>query len=791
MIANAAARTAPACAHCGARLGASETARFCCSGCAQAHALIERLGLDSYYARRVLDPDARAPKPEPESALLAADPPAADADGIATGHYMVDGLHCAACVWLIEQSLLHQPGVISARLNMTTRRLALRWKPAEAAGDPSAVVARLGYRLAPFDAARLAGADRGAESELLRCLAVAGFAAGNIMLLSVSVWSGAVGEMGPATRDLMHWISALIALPAVAYAGRPFFRSAVAALGAGRTNMDVPISLGVLLATAMSLFETAASGAHAYFDSAVTLLFFLLIGRYLDRRARGRARGAAELLAALDAATAGGLAADGTITRVAADKLRLGDLVLVAAGERVPADGRVVAGRSEIDTSVVTGESQPVAVAAGDAVFAGTVNLGAPLRLEVTACGRGTLLSEIVRLMEAAEQGRARHVALADRVARLYAPVVHLLAAATFAGWMLLDAGWHAALMNAVAVLIITCPCALALAVPVAQVIATGRLMRRGILLKNATALERLADIDTIVFDKTGTLTEGRPALVEPRAVDTAALARAASIAANSRHPLARALTASAEARLGHAVAATEGVVEVPGQGLALGEERLGSRAFCSVDGDEPATGGDGPELWFARPGLRPVRFLFADRLKADAAACVGLLARHGFALELLSGDRAPVVATVAAEAGLTQWRAAQTPVDKVARLKQLSGEGRKTLMVGDGINDAPALAAALVSASPAAASDIARVAADAVFQGDRLGPVAELLDVARRAQRVVRENLALAIGYNLVAVPLAMAGFLTPLIAAIAMSGSSLVVVVNALRLNRDRTRG
>ncbi len=791
MASNAVARAAPACAHCGARLGASETARFCCNGCAQAHELIERLGLDSYYARRVLDSDARAPKPEPVPAAPAAEPPATDADGVATGHYMVDGLHCAACVWLVEQSLLRQPGVISARLNMTTRRLALRWKPAETAADPSAIVARLGYRLAPFDPARLAAGERNAEAELLRCLAVAGFAAGNIMLLSVSVWSGAVGEMGPATRDLMHWISALIALPAVAYAGRPFFRSAVAALGAGRTNMDVPISLGVLLATAMSLFETASSGAHAYFDSAVTLLFFLLIGRYLDRRARGRARGAAELLAALDAGGASVLAGDGTARRVAADKLRVGDLVLVAAGERMPADGRIVVGTSEIDTSVVTGETRPAAVAAGDAVFAGTVNLGAPLRLRVSACGQSTLLSEIVRLMEAAEQGRARHVVLADRVARLYAPVVHLLAAATFAAWMLLGAGWHTALLNAVAVLIITCPCALALAVPVVQVVATGRLMRRGILLKSATALERLAEVDTVVFDKTGTLTVGRPVLVEPHAVDTAALVRAAAIAANSRHPLARALTAAAEERLGHAVAATEGVVEAPGLGLALGAERLGSRTFCDTEGRDGAAGRDGPELWFTRPGMRPVRFLFADRLKADAAACVASLAARGVAVELLSGDRMPVVAGVAAEAGIARWRAAQTPVDKVARLRQLAGEARRTLMVGDGINDAPALAAALVSASPAAASDIARVAADAVFQGDRLNPVGELLDVARAARRAVRENLALAIGYNLVAVPLAMAGFLTPLIAAIAMSGSSLAVVANALRLNRSPGRG
>jgi len=309
--------------------------------------------------------------------------------------------------------------------------------------------------------------------------------------------------------------------------------------------------------------------------------------------------------------------------------------------------------------------------------------------------------------------------------------------------------------------------------------------MRRGILLKSATALERLAEVDHVVFDKTGTLTEGRPVLVAPRAVDAATLKRAATIAANSRHPLARALAAAAEARLGHAVPAAEGVVEVPGQGLALGDERLGSRAFCGVHAAD-AGGDDGPELWYARAGLKPVRFVFADRLREDAAACVAALTGRGLAVELLSGDRAPVVAAIAVQAGIGEWRAAQTPVDKVARLRHLAGQGKRSLMVGDGINDAPALAAAHVSASPAAASDIARVAADAMFQGDRLAPVAELLAVARAARGLVRGNLALAIGYNLVAVPLAMAGFLTPLIAAIAMSGSSLAVVANALRLNR-----
>jgi Cu2+-exporting ATPase len=549
--------------------------------------------------------------------------------------------------------------------------------------------------------------------------------------------------MGEATRGLLHWFSALIALPAVVYAGRPFFASAWAALRHGRTNMDVPISIGIVLACAMSLFETVRGGEHAYFDSAVMLLFFLLVGRYLDRRARGRARGAAERLLALGVGAVTVLDADGRQRALPAAQVAAGAAVLVAAGERIGIDGRVTGGVSEIDAALITGETTPQPVGPGDPVFAGALNLGAPLKLEVTATGEDTLLAEIVRLMEAAEQRRARYVVLADRVARLYAPAVHSLAFATFLGWVLIiGAPWQLALLYAVAVLIITCPCALGLAVPAVQVIASGRLLRGGILLKSATALERLAQVDTVVFDKTGTLTLGRPTLDYGGPVDAAALTLAASIAAASRHPLARALVAAAPD-----VATVDGVVEVPGAGLRWqgpdGEVRLGNRVFCSIAETEDASG---PELWLARPGRMPVRFAFRDELRGDALAVVAELRARGLAVELLSGDRAPIVANVARALKIDRWRAACTPADKTARLEALAAAGWRVLMVGDGLNDAPALAAARVSLSPASALDISQNAADAVFQGDRLRPVAEVLEVARRADRLIRQNLGLAL---------------------------------------------
>ncbi|WP_374443136.1 heavy metal translocating P-type ATPase metal-binding domain-containing protein [Stella sp.] len=785
-----AAGAAAACRHCGQPLPAGAAGEFCCTGCAAARQTIEGLGLDRFYDRFVLDPAMAPLKPAADATLDATAYAEAIEGGRSRVHLMVDGLHCAACVWLIEGTLARDPRVLRARVNMTTRRLVVEWRGPPALADAVlAPLVRLGFTLAPYDPGRMADAAAQTERRLLQSMAVAGFAAANVMLLSVAVWSGLVGReagggMGVATRDLLHWISAAIALPAIAYAGLTFFEGAWRALRAGRSAMDVPIAVGVTLAAAASLYETIHSGTHAYFDSAVTLLFFLLIGRWLDQRARGRARSAAQHLLGLGARAVSLLRPDGTTERRVPEAVRPGDRVLVAAGERIGVDGRVAAGQSDVDTALVSGESVPVAVRPGSLVHAGTVNLTAPLTLVTTASGEGTLLAEIVRLMEAAEQGRARLVALADRVARIYAPVVHVAALATFLGWwLLLAAPWQTAMMHAVAVLIITCPCALGLAVPVVQVVTGGRLMRRGVLLKSATALERLAQVDTVVFDKTGTLTEGRPALLPDAGRSPADLEAAAGLAASSRHPLAQALVAA----VGRPVAAAADVVEHPSRGLSwagpAGEWRLGSRAFCGVG--EAVLETD-PELFLVRPGRAPVRFAFRDALRPDAANTVRRLRERGLAVRLLSGDRAPAVARAAAEAGIGEWQSGLDPAGKVAALAALAAAGQRVLMVGDGLNDAPALAAAHVSMAPAAAADVSQSAADLVFQGGRLAPVADALDAAATAGVRIRENLVLAIGYNALAVPLAVLGHVTPLVAAVAMSSSSILVIGNALRRGR-----
>ena len=771
-----------ACGHCGAELGAHQDG-FCCRGCEAASTLVSGLGLAAFYRRRRSAPGGLRPAGAADDVIGFV----RLRDGTCRLDLHVDGLDCGACVWLAETALAAEPAVTQARVNFTTRRLSLAWTGTAELGQTLADrLATLGFRVAPFDGDAPEDAQARRERELLRAMAIAGFAAANVMLFSVSVWSGHAGSMGPATREFLHWASALIALPAIAIAGLPFFRSAVSALGAGRTNMDVPISIGVILAAAMSLFETVNGREHAFFDSAITLLFFLLIGRFLDQRARGRARQAARHVVALAGRAVRVLGPDGGVATRRPEQVRVGDIVLVASGERIPVDGEVRRGAGLIDQSVVTGESVPVPAPVGTSVFAGAINLGQAIEIVTRAAGDDTLLAEIVRLMEAAERAQGRIVVLADRVARLYAPVVHVAAAATFALWWLaLAAPAHTALLHAAAVLIITCPCALALAVPVVQVVVCGRLMRRGILMKSATALERLASIDTVVLDKTGTLTLGRPVPIGQ--IDPDAGRLAAGLAQASRHPLARALV-----RACPDVPRVEGTVEEPGRGLraitADGEWRLGSRSFCAVDRDH-RSGDDALELWFRRPGHDAVRFAFADALRPDAASAIAALRGRGIAVRILSGDRREVVEAMAAELGIEAWDGELKPGDKVDRLRALAGQGRRVAMIGDGINDAPALAAAHASLSPAEASDIARVAADFVFQGERLGAVVEAIDLARASQRVARQNLGLALAYNVLAVPLAVCGFVTPLVAAIAMSSSSVMVIANALRLARGRT--
>ena len=699
----------------------------------------------------------------------------------------IDGMYCGACMRSVETEFGLVPGVVSARVNLSNRRAVIEVQPGRISAEKLIeALDEAGHKATelPTDS-RIQAFD--SDKDLLRRLGVAGFAAMNIMLLSVSVWSGAGADMDASVQSLFHWLSALIALPAVAYSGQPFFRSAVQALRARRLNMDVPISLGVCLATLMSLYQTTQVSEQVYFDAAVTLLAFLLLGRLLDQQMRTRASSAAANLLGLKASSASVLDETGAVSRLPLKAIDPGMRVLAAAGERLAVDGIVVSGQSDIDQSLVTGESLPTRVRPGNTVFAGTMNLSSPIVITATQREDNTLLADIARLMLAAEQGRGNYVRLADRAARLYAPAVHVFGFATFTGWMIAGNSWQQALTAAIAVLIVTCPCALALAVPAVQVAASSRLFSKGIILKSADGLERLAEIDTIVLDKTGTMTVGQPSLLNSASIPDEALAAAAGLAVTSRHPYSRAVVNAARDR-GLALRADSDVGETAGLGLShmtpADEVRLGSAAWCGQD--EPQT--REPTLWFKPARGAAITFQFADSLREDTSDVVSVLKHAGYAVEISSGDGAVPVASMAKATGIETWRAGQRPDQKIARLEALKTEGHKVLMVGDGLNDAPALASAHASLSPASASDISQTAADAIFQGARLQPIIELLATAKAARRLSLQNFGLAVAYNIVFVPLAMAGLVTPLIAALAMSASSISVTANAVRL---KTKG
>ena len=708
-------------------------------------------------------------------------------DGAAHMDLAVEDVGCAACIRKIEGGLKQIPGVVDARLNFTNRRLAVDWREEElSAAGVIAALEDIGYRAHPFQQERAETQEAQHMRWLVKCLAVAGFAAMNIMLLSVSVWSGS--DMSQETRDFFHWLSALIALPAAAYAGQPFFQSAWRALRTRALNMDVPISLGVILALGMSLVESATHQPHAYFDSATMLLFFLLCGRALDHAMRRKTRAVAGNLAALKADFAHRF--DGSeVVRVPAAALKPGDRLLVRPGDRVAADGVVLSGTSEIDESLVTGETERRVVATGDTIHAGAVNFSGTLTMLVTAAGTGTLLDEVERLLDRAVANKSNYVRLADRAARMYAPVVHATAALTVLGWLAAGASAHDAIVTAIAVLIITCPCALALAIPAVQVVASGALFRAGVILNSGDAIERLSEIDTVIFDKTGTLTLPEPRVDNAAAIAPDLLERVARLALSSRHPLAGAVAREARERVPF-----DGAIEEPGQGVRAmidgAEARLGSAAFCGVDtawdrGDEPGAS----MIAFSHAG-RAVTLVVRQKLRPDAVETAAALRARGLDLIILSGDRASAVEPVAASLGITDWRGGLNPAQKIAAIDALKAQGRRVLMVGDGLNDAPALAAAHVSFSPISAADITQAHADAVFLGERLAPVLDAVAIACRARRLMQQNLWLAVIYNAVAVPVAILGFATPLIAAAAMSGSSVLVTLNALRARPPRQR-
>ncbi len=698
---------------------------------------------------------------------------------------LVQGARCAGCLSKIEKGVGALSGVTQARMNLTTGKLSVRWL--RGALKPRQIVEALealGYPAIPFDPAEAKTQEDVEGRRLAMALGVAGFGAGNAMMFSVPVWAGLLHqEMGEGIRTLFYWLTAIIAAPCALYAGLTFFKSAWASLRKGHANMDVPISIGVLLAIGVSLYQTAIHARHAYFDAAVSLVFLLLIGRYLDHKLRAGARSAARDLLALQATTATRLGAAGGTEAVALQDIVAGDRLVVLPGDRIPADSEVEEGVTDLDVSLLTGETAPMPAAPGARIQAGAINLTGRLVVRAIARSEDSAVAAIARLMEAGAQSKSRYVRLADRAAAIYVPTVHSVAALTFAGWMIAGLPFPDALMRAAAVLIITCPCALGLAVPAVQIVASGRLFRRNVLVKSGAALERLAEVDCVVFDKTGVLTHGRPRLL---AADAALVEAAAPLARASRHPLAKAL--AFEAGPGRVADQAREVAGQGVEGLIDGRmARLGRAAFVgAIDADSAET-----VLWFGIDGRPPGRLCFSDALREDAAAAVKALEARGLSVEVLSGDIPAAVQRACQGAGISRFRAGLTPQQKAEAIDALIAAGKKPLMVGDGLNDAAALAKAYASMAPAAAADASQTAADLVFQGQALGAVVEAIDVARAARHRALENFGFAALYNFVAAPAAVFGLVTPLIAALAMSGSSLAVTLNALRVNGSGRSG
>ncbi|SEG38065.1 Cu2+-exporting ATPase [Thalassococcus halodurans] len=684
-------------------------------------------------------------------------------DAAPTHELVLPHIHCAGCIRTVETVLANQPGIQSARVNLTQKRARI---VAVEAADPLAWIDALSR--AGIEAHESTGqtlTDDAGRALIVR-LGVSGFAMMNVMLLSVAVWSGATD----ATRDMFHWISASIALPAAIFSAQPFFVNAWSALRVRRLNMDVPISLAILLACGMSLYEVMAGGDHAYFDAALSLTFFLLAGRVLDQRMRRAARSAAKDLAAMEPTRVTRIEEGHHVSRPLTE-IAVGDQLWLTAGSRLPVDGTLDVAEARLDRSMLTGESDPVMRHRGAALQAGETVLGGPIQITATAVGEDTTLRRMARLVGIAESAKSAYTGLADRAAAIYAPAVHLIAFGAFVGWVWATSDIRLALNIAVATLIITCPCALGLAVPAVATAATGRLFRNGMLVTSDTALERLAEVDVAVFDKTGTLT--RAVLLTPDTLPDDLHPVLLGLAQASHHPLAQSLVRA----LGDVTAAKlTDIREVPGEGVSA--DWFGAQVWL---GRDPAdNSGDTVfcvnDTCYALPR--------SEELLPNAREVVGKLKTMGLPVYLLTGDRSDKAQAIAQQLGVDGVTAGVTPEDKLRQVTNLTEAGHKVLMVGDGLNDTGAMAAAHASIAPGSALEASRNAADVVIVSGALTGVTQAIATSRSARKRILENFGLAASYNAVAIPLALMGFATPLMAALAMSLSSVTVILNALRL-------
>ena len=766
----------------------------CCPGCKAVATLIRDAGLESYYdSRERPEPGAVRPADDvgewevfDREDMLAAFATREGDKAEATVY--VGGMYCAACSWLIDAALRKLPGIASADINPATHRLRVTWDTSTVGlGRILATLADLGYKPQPLAPDSTERPERAEQRTALKRLLVASLGMMQVMMFAVALYSGEFQGIDADMERFLRLVSFLVTTPVVFYSARPFFAGAIRGLRARRPGMDVPVSIAIGSAYVASVYATYTNGPAVWYDSVTMFVFFLTVARYLEMRARHRSVDRSVALASLLPNTAT-LLAGGSRRQVPVAQLGAGDIALVRAGESFPADGSIIDGRTSVDESMLTGESRPQPKTVGDPVMAGSVNIDGIVKMRVDVTGTDTTLGTIGRLSERARYARPAFVQLADRVASYIVVAILVVATAVATGWYLADPG--RAFVITLSVLVVTCPCALALATPTAFAAAGGRLADLHLLVTNGNAIEILSRATHIVFDKTGTLTRGMPEVVktlvhDPDFSEQDCLQIAAALELASTHPIARAFAHydSALTAIDPALIVGAGVA-----GVVNGRHwKLGNAAF--VPGvDSTRRDDDATQVFLGTDGRVVATFTVADTLRADAANTLKLMEKMGYSVSLVSGDAAAPVAQAAASLGIDDARSGCTPDDKLERIQALQKQGEVVVMVGDGINDAPVLAGADVSIAPSHAASLAQSSADVLMLGDSLRPIVTLMQAARRTMRVVRQNLAWAIVYNLSAIPLAAAGFVPPWLAAIGMSTSSLVVVMNALRLSRIR---
>ncbi len=800
------------CYHCGAAVDQpgrwrailkGEEVELCCAGCQAVARAIAESGLTDYYRARHGVPLGLT---ESDSAgqvsdFSAFDDPHVQAgfvrkkDGLCEAHLLTEGLRCGACSWLLEQVLAREPGVLEASVNLATERATLRWDPARIRLSALlGVAARFGFALKPFDANQREAQLRQSSRAQLRRLFVAGIAMMQVMMFAVPVYMAQPGEIEPVYEGLMRWASLALTLPVVAYSALPILRNAARELWQRRPGMDTPIALSILAAFAASVQATFAGAGEVWFDTVSMFVFLLLAARFLEFKARGRALRLLDTLAGATPDTVLRLRAGQAPERVAASQLSPGECFLAGVGQAVAVDAQLEDEACEFDCSLITGESRPVRFARGARVPGGAICIGSPRVLRALTIQADSTLSVISRLAQRAATARPAVLLLTDRIARWFVSGLLLLTALVFIAWLAIDS--EQAFRVAIALLVVSCPCALSLATPAALAAANATALSKGMIATRSGAFEALADITDVVLDKTGTLTVGRPSLV---GVDTFAefkreqcLAIAAALEVGHPHPVGRALTGSALERglaspiasqlESHTGAGVSGMID--GQVWRLGGKRfaIGEADACLPECREPRP--TGTSVWLSRGGQPIANFLFDDALRENAHSVIDRLRRSGLRLHLVSGDQPDRVQDVAATLGITSLAAQARPDDKLAFVRALQAQGRRVLAVGDGINDAPLLAAADASVAVGEASSLARNAAGVVLLGDGLDTLLALLALAKRTRAIIRQNLAWALGYNLVAIPAAAFGLVSPWVTALGMSLSSLLVALNALRL-------